>query len=51
MLPVIISSMTSWLSQILSIVSNQMTNMQPEQYMIALAVCICVGYVLLRARN
>ena len=51
MLPSIVSRMSSWLSQILSIVGNQMTNMQPEQYMIGLTVCICLGYVLLRARN
>ncbi|MEO2034228.1 MAG: hypothetical protein ABGZ35_19300 [Planctomycetaceae bacterium] len=51
MLLSIVSSMSSWLSQILSIVGNQMTNMQPEQYMIGLAICISLGYVLLRGRN
>ena len=51
MLLSIVSRISSWLTQIVSIISNQMSFMHPEQYMIGLAVCICLGYVLLRARG
>ncbi len=47
----IVSTMSSWLAQVFSIVSNQVTGMQPTQYMIGLTFCICVGYILLRRRN
>ena len=51
MLMNIASAMSSWLAQIFSIVSNQVTHMQPSQYLIGLTFCICVGYLLLRGRN
>ena len=47
----IVSTMSSWLAQVISIFSNQMTRMQPTHYLIGLSFCICVGFVLLRGRS
>lgn len=47
----VVSSMSRWLSQIVTAISQQMTRMQPEQYAIGLVVCIGLGYVLLRSRD
>jgi len=51
MLISIVSKSSSWLAQIVSIFTRQITHLQPTQYMIGLAFCIVVGYVLLRGRN
>gem|GEM_PF-3267507 len=51
MLLTIISSVTAWISQVLTLVSRQITNMQPSQYAIGLVLVICLGYVMLRGRN
>ena len=51
MLLTIISSTTAWISQVLTLVSNQITNLQPSQYAIGLVIVIGLGYVMLRGRN
>lgn len=51
MLITILSRISSWMSQMVYIVDNQFSRMQPEQYMVGLTVCICLGYLLLRDRN
>jgi hypothetical protein len=51
MLLTIISSTTAWISQVLTLVSNQITNLQPSQYAIGLVIAIGLGYVMLRGRN
>ena len=51
MLLSIFTSVSSWLTQLLSLLTRQITHMQPTQYMIGLGICICLGYVLLRGRD
>jgi len=51
MLLTVISSVVAWISQVLTLVSRQVTHMQPTQYAIGLVFVICLGYVMLRGRN
>ncbi len=51
MLLSIASSFTRWLSQIVSLISREMTQLQPQHYAVGLVACIGLGYLLLRGRH
>lgn len=51
MLHKLVSPLITWLSQVTTIVSHWMSDLQPNQYGTGLVFCICVGYVLLRSRD
>jgi len=44
-------ALMAWLSQIFTIISRNVTNMQPGQYAIGLAIVVGASFVLLRGRN
>lgn len=47
----ITSSFFTWLSQLFTVISNNITRLQPSQYAVGLVVVICMGYMLLRGRD